>query len=128
MITMLSYVLFSYSTFDFRFTLSVFCTRSRFSTHTAHLLHPFSPASQLTLCLLRLFVFSRPIEHVSRNDRGQGHAGPFHETIHLKGPTTHCCTRRCRGSRHFVYATADIFGLLSTILHKEGENSCQSRC
>ena len=57
MITMLSYVLFSYSTFDFRFTLSVFCTRSRFSTHTARLLHSFSPASQLTLPLTSLCLF-----------------------------------------------------------------------
>ena len=32
-------------------------TRSRFSTHTAHLLQPFSPASQLTLLLASLCLF-----------------------------------------------------------------------
>ena len=48
MIIMRSYVLFSYSAFDFPITLPGFYTRSThfFPTHTAHLLHPFSPASK----------------------------------------------------------------------------------
>ena len=142
---MLSYVLFLYAAFDFPIrtlrllhslalasqltlctpfasVLSGFSTNTRslslLNSHSAHLLHPFSAASQLTLPLASL-CFSRRSRHVSRNARGQGHAGPFHETIHLKRrPTTHWCTRRCRGSRDIVYGSADILGLLSTILHR----------
>ena len=86
-----------------RFTLSGFYTRSLslLNSHSAHLLHPSSPASQLTLCTPFASVLSgfsttsafsvslpffRPSDHVSRNARGQGHAGPFHETTHLKRP------------------------------------------
>ena len=88
--------------------------RSRFSTHTARLLHSFSPASQLTLISLSFPALSRTCPE---NARGQGHAGLFHETIHLKGPTTHWCTRRRRGSHDIVYGSADILGLLPTILY-----------
>ena len=74
---------------------------SLLNSHSAHLLHPSSPASQLTLCTPFASVLSgfsttsafsvslpffRPSDHVSRNARGQGHAGPFHETTHLKRP------------------------------------------
>ena len=86
MITMLLYVLFSHEASDF-------------PIHTLRLLHSLALASQVTLCtpfasVLSVFstntvfsvsfVFSRRSRHVSRNARGQGHAGPFHETIHLK--------------------------------------------
>ena len=116
---MLSYVLFSYVAFDF-------------PIHTLRLLHSLALAFQLTLrtpfasvltgfSTNSAFNISLSFPALSRtcpeNARGQGHAGPFHETIHLKGPTTHWCTRRCRGSRDIVYGSADILGLLSTILH-----------
>ena len=81
---------------------SVFA-RSRFSTHTVFSIPLSFPALSRTC---------------SENAHGQGHAGLFHETIHLKGPTTHWCTRRCRGSRDIVYGSADILGLLPMILHK----------
>ena len=76
--------------------------RSRFSTHIAFSISLSFPALSRTC---------------PENARGQGHAGLFHETIHLKGPTTHWCTRPCCGSRDIVYGSADILGLLSTILH-----------
>ena len=120
MITMLSYVLFSYAVFDF-------------PIHTLRLLHSLALASQFTLCTPfasvlsgistnTAFNISLSFPALSRtcpeNARGQGHAGPFHETIHLKRrPTTHWCTRRCRGSHGIVYGSADILGLSSTLLH-----------
>ena len=47
----------------------------------------------------------------SANTRGQGHAGLFYETIHLKGPTTHWWIRRRLGSHDIVYGSTDILGL-----------------
>ena len=119
MITMLSYVLFSYAAFDlpihtlrllhslalasqltlcapFAFVLSVISTNS-LCTPFASFLSGFLTNSLHTFCirslrllnylfLQRLFAFSRSSEHVSRNARGQDHAGPFHETTHLKRP------------------------------------------
>ena len=91
MITMLLYVLFSWAAFDF-------------PIHTLWLLHSLALASQLTLCTLFASVlsgfstnsafsvslpFPRPSEHVSRNARGQGHAGPFHENCPLKKTQRH---------------------------------------
>ena len=91
MITMLSHVLFSYAAFDF-------------PIHTLRLLHSLALASQLTLCTPfasvlfgfstnTVFNISLSFPALSRtcpeNARGQGHAGLFHETIQLKGPTTH---------------------------------------
>ena len=92
MITMLSYVLFSYAVFDF-------------PIHTLRLLHSLALASQFTLCTPfasvlsgistnTAFNISLSFPALSRtcpeNARGQDHAGPFHETIHLKRrPTTH---------------------------------------
>ena len=92
MFTMLSYVLFSYSAFDF-------------PIHSLWLPHSLALASQLILCTPFASVlsgistnsafsvslsFPRRSEHVFRKARGQGHAGAFHETIHLKRrPTTH---------------------------------------
>ena len=88
MITMPSYVLFSQEAFDF-------------PIHTLGLLRSLVLASQLTLCAPFASVLSgfstnspfsvslpffRPSDHVSRNTRGQGHAGLFHETTHLKRP------------------------------------------
>ena len=118
MITMLSYVLFSDAAFDF-------------PIHTLRLLHSLALASQFTLCtpfafvlsgfptntvFSVSFVFSRRSRHVSRNARGQGHAGPFHETIHLKRtddtlmyPTMPRLSRHClrfgRYLRPFVHDT-----------------------
>ena len=89
--------------------------RSRFSTYTARLLHSFSPASQLILPLASLCLFPSYRIRVPKRP-WPGSRRLFHETIHLKGSTTHWCTRRCRGSRDFVYGSADILGLLSTIL------------
>ena len=118
---MLSYVLFSDAAFDF-------------PIHTLWLLHSHALASQFTLCtpfasILSDFstntdfnvsvVFSRRSRHVSRNARGQGHAGPFHETIHLKRtddtlmyPTmprfSQHCLRFGRYLRPFVHDTTYI--------------------
>ena len=115
---MLSYVLFSDAAFDF-------------PIHTLRLLHSLALASQFTLCTPFAsvlsgfstntnfnvsFVFSRRSRHVSRNARGQGHAGPFHETIHLKRtddtlmyPTMPRLSRHClrfgRYLRPFVHDT-----------------------
>ena len=112
MITILSHVLLLYSALDF-------------PIHTLRLLHSLALASQLTLSRFSTnTAFSIPLSFpalsrtCSENARDQGHAGLFHETIHLKGPTTHWSTRRCRGSRDIVYGSADILGLLSAILHK----------
>ena len=83
-----------------RFTLSGFYTRALASQLTlctpfASVLSGFSTNSLHTFCIrsLRLLnylcvslPFFRPSDHVSRNARGQGHAGPFHETTHLKRP------------------------------------------
>ena len=117
MITMLSYVLFSYAASDF-------------PIHTLRLLHSLALASQLTLCTpfasvlsgfstntaFSVSFFSRRSRHLSRNARGQGHAGPFHETIHLKRtddtlmyPTmprlSRLCLRFGRYLRPFVHDT-----------------------
>ena len=83
MITISSHVLLLYSALDF-------------PIHTLRLLHSLTLASQLTLSgFSSNTVFSIPLSFptLSRtcpeNARGQGHARPFHETIRLKGPTTH---------------------------------------
>ena len=59
MITMLSYVLFSYAAFHFPIHTLRLYTRSLslLNSHSAHLLHPSSPASQLTLPLASLCLF-----------------------------------------------------------------------
>ena len=125
MITMLSYILFSYAAFNF-------------PIHTLRFLHSLALASQLTLCTPFAFVlsgfstntafsvsfiFSRRSRHVSRNARGQSQAGPFHETIHLKRrPTTHWytpdtltmprllrhCLRFGRYLKPFIHDTTDM--------------------
>ena len=100
-----------------RFTLSGFYTRSlsllnSHCTPFASVLSGFSTNTAFNIFL----SFPALSRTCPENARGQGHAGLFHETIHLKGPTTHWCTRRCRGSRDIVYGSADILGLLSTIL------------
>ena len=149
---MLSNVLFLYAAFDFPIrtlrllhslalasqltlcipfasVLSGFSTNTRslslFNSHSAHLLHPSSPASQLTLPLASL-CFSRRSRHVSRNARGQGHADPFHETIHLKRtddtliyPTMPRLSRHClwfgRYLRPFVRDSTYIINNLQPI-------------
>ena len=136
---MLSYVLFSDAAFDF-------------SIHTLRLLHSLALASQFTLCtpfasvlsgfstntvFSVSFVFSHRSRHVSRNARGQGHAGPFHETIHLKRtddtlmyPTMPRLSRHClwfgRYLRPFVHDTTYMYivsishsFLLSFIYHTQ---------
>ena len=127
---MLSYVLFSDAAFDF-------------PIHTLRLLHSLALASQFTLCTPFAsvlsgfstntnfnvsFVFSRRSRHVSRNARGQGHAGPFHETIHLKRtddtlmyPTMPRLSRHClwfgRYLKPFVYDTTVITLLITKLYH-----------
>ena len=66
----------------YRFTLSGFYTRSLslLNSHSAHLLHPFSPASQLPLPLASLCLFP------SFGTRVPKRPCPFHETTHLKRP------------------------------------------
>ena len=68
-----------------RFTLFGFYTRSLslLQSHSAHLLHPSSPASQLTLTSTSLCLFP-PFETRVPKRPWPGYAGPFHETIHLK--------------------------------------------
>ena len=77
-------------------TLSGFCTHSDFSTNSV---------SSVPLS------FFAPLRMCSANTRRQSHVGLFHETIHLKGLTTHRWTRRCLGSRDTVYDSTDILGL-----------------
>ena len=104
LITILSYVLLSYSALNFpihtlRFFHSHFpasaLTLSDFSTHTVRLLTD-------TVSSFPLSFFALP-RMCSSNTRGQGYVGLFYETIHLKGPTTHWWTRRRLGSRDIVY-------------------------
>ena len=123
MITMLLYVLFSHAA-------------SHFPIHTLRLLHSLALASQVTLCtpfasvfsgfstntvFSVSFVFSRRSRHVSRNARGQGHAGLFYETIHLKRtddtlmyPTMPRLSRHClrfgRYLRPFVHDATYMTG------------------
>ena len=124
MITMLSYVLFSYAVFDF-------------PIHTLRLLHSLALASQFTLCTPfasvlsgistnTAFNISLSFPALSRtcpkNARGQGHAGPFHETIHLLKkktddtlmyPTMPRLSRHClwfgRYLRPFVHDTTLVY-------------------
>ena len=102
LITISSHVLLSYSALNFPIhpapplTLSGFCTHSDFSTNSV---------SSIPLS------FFAPLRMCSANTRRQSHVGLFHETIHLKGLTTHRWTRRCLGSRDIVYDSTDILGL-----------------
>ena len=137
MITMLLYVLFSHAASDF-------------PIHTLRLLHSLALASQLTLCtpfasvlfgfstntvFSVSFVFSRRSRHVSRNGRDQGHAGPFHETIHLKRtddtlmyPTMPRLSRHClrfgRYLRPFVHDTTYILSFSYLESFKQKNSLC----
>ena len=136
MITMLLYVLFSHAA-------------SHFPIHTLRLLHSLALASQVTLCtpfasvfsgfstntvFSVSFVFSRRSRHVSQNARGQGHAGPFHETIHLKRtddtlmhPTMPRLSRHClrfgRYLRPFVHDTTYMNNVYTNFTHAS-RSSC----
>ena len=104
-----------------RFTLFGFYARSLslLNSHSAHLLHPSSPASQLTLPLASLCLFPPYRVRVPKTPVARVMQAFSTKTIHLKRrPTTHWCTRRCCGSRHSVYGSADTLGLLAPILHE----------
>ena len=87
--------------------------RFRFSTHTAHLLHPFSPASQLTLPLAFLCFFSSYRTRVPKRP-WPGSRSPFPrnyplERTALMYPTmprlSRLCLRFGRYLRPFVHDT-----------------------
>ena len=123
MITMLSHVLFSYTRLSTsRFTLSGFYTRSLslLNSHSAQLLHPSSPASQLTLPLASLCLFPSFETRVSKRP-WPGSRRPFPRNYPLKKktddtlmyPTMPRLSRHClwfgRYLRPFVHDTTILY-------------------
>ena len=87
MITMLSYVLFSHAASDFPIhTLRLLL--SLLNSHSAHLLHPSSPASQLILTLTTLCLFP-PFETRVPKRPWPGSRGSFPRNYPLKKDRRH---------------------------------------